>query len=485
MPTPTITPEVIYAQHPDDLIQTVDRNKPTAPPPEPTKEEVEVQEKAWQELKKDVPSLLFGAKKKEPTEEEKKAAADAEAKKVEEAKKAAEGNPPQNEPPKKKVRKAPDALEIARETGKAIADSLKPVVAPQPPVEPKETVDPSVGLSAEDKDTYELFKVLAESDPDRYKDAPTQFTSFVKKLASYQKRWTKENPDKSFDPNDSEHEDFYSANQPSFSEADLDKARVRLETRKEVERTTAELKKQYESRIAEVENKAVVPEIARQAEAHSNEAVNQFVAAIPDETLRKVVSESPDKLREADPLAFDVLDNEAANLRQQVSELHNIIHRKNYYNPDNPLHQALTHAVVQQESAIKQLPLNQQKYDGKMFATRGEWDVMTPAQRSQHWILAEADVINMLSHRSSHNAVKIIEAERKRIESLAQKYGYIKGAASATPPTGTPAAAVTPPASGNKPVSPASPSGGALPPTNTPSNKAEESEAKRLVKALF
>lgn len=489
MSTPVIVPEVVYGQHPDELIQTVDRTKPanTPPAPEPTKEEVEKEEKAWQELKSEVPSLLFGAKKKEPTEEEKKKTADEEVKKVEDAKKAEEAKKGTAEPAKTKVRKAPDALEIARETGRAIADSLKPVVAPQAPTEPKDTpVDPSLGLSAEDKDTYELFKVLAETNPERYGNTPAQFTSFVKKLAVYQKRWTKENPDKPFDPNGEEHEDFYTTNQPDFSEADLNKARVRIETRKEVEKSTAELRKQYESRLAEIEGKAVVPEIARQAATRSDEAVSQFITTIPDENLRKVAGENPEKLRESDPLAFDVLNNEAGNLRQQVVELHSIIHRKNYYNPDNPLHQALTHAVVQQESAIKQLPTSQQRFEGKMFATRQEWDAMNQAQRAQHWILSENDVVNMLSHRASHNATKIIESERKRMETMVQKYGFVKGnGASSTPPV-TPAAtpANTPPAA-EKRVSPPSPSSGALPPTNTPASKADESDMKKLVSSLF
>lgn len=482
MPNPDTT--VVYNQHPDDLIKTVDRTKPPtdAAPVEVSKEETEKQDKAWQELKKEIPSLLFGAKKKEEKPEDKKPDA-AKPAGVKPEDKKPDAAVPEVKPTK--VRKAPDALEIARETGKAIAENLRPAVAPELPVVNDVPADPTVGMSADDKETYELFQVLAEAKPERYKNTAAEFTTFLKKLSSYQRKWAKDHPDKSFDPADEEHEDFYAANQPEFDVADLDKARMRLESRREVRKAIEETKKQYEAKLTEVENKTVGPEIARQAAAQGDNAVGQFIAAIPDETMRKTISEDSEKLKESDPLAFDILNNEAAALRAQVSELHNIIHRPKYFNPDNPQHAALAQAVIQQEDAIKRLPAAQQKVDGQMFATRDEFANMTATQRKQYWVLGEAEVVEMLSHRATRNAFSVLEAERKRIETLAQKYGFVKGAAS--PATQTPTTVIptsTTPAE-RRQAAPASPSGGALPPTGTPAAKPDDSINKKLVKSLF
>lgn len=491
---PTETP--VFAQHPDTLIKKSDKILPAVAlePAAPSPEAVAADEVTLEQLKKELPDLLFGEQKKvaaaspeKAAEDAAKAKAEADAKIVADAKIAEDAAKAAAEK-KTTIRKAPDALEIARETGKAIAESIRSgtQVEAELVVDAAPT-DPTVNLSPEDKENYELFQTLSDSDPAKYKNKHVEFLSFVKKAKNYQTRWEKENAGKAYDPSDSEHEDFYSANQPQFVEADLERAKVRREVRKEVEASMVEQNKASERRMRELEEKTVVPEVNRQAASISDAAVNRFVAAIPDEDLRKAATETLDKLPETDPLAYEVLNGEAANLRREVSELHSIIHRRDYFNAANPVHTQLSGFINNQEQIIKKLPADKQVFDGKTFATRQEWAAMTPTQRQNRWMLGEEDVVEMLTKTSANRAVKVIESERARLEAQAIKYGYTKPASAATPKPAV--AAATPPpaapaAAAKRPSGPSGSEGGALPPTTTPANRNETTE-KNLVKFLF
>lgn len=496
----TMPDNVLFTQHPDDLIKKSKRNDPPEAPAALDPIVVQKEEATLEELKKKLPGLLFDSAPPRPLvtaedaakkEAEAKAAEAAkvaaevakveEAKKVEDAKVTADAAKAAEDAKRTKARPAAapvDPLAVAREMGKEIVEGLR-----KPEAAPGATADPASSLSAEDRDTYELFKVLSESEPARYKNKHEEFLAFVSKAGSYRKKWEKQNPGRAFDASDDAHEDFYTANQPQFSESDLDKARIRLESNKEISRRLDEQKKEYEKRLDDIETKTVGAEVGRQANAAADGAIGKFIGAIPDEGLRKIVSEDSEKLRETDPVAFDTLNNEATALRKEVSELHQIVNRKNYFNPDNPLHAHLARVIDSQERAIKELPVAQQRFEGRTFATRDEWASMTTEQKRVSWILAESDVVDMMTHNAAFRASKSIETERERITKMAEKYGYKKAEAAPVTPTVTPAAPAAP-AGTKKQAAPAATSGGVLPTTNSPPQKIED-EGKKLVSLMF
>jgi len=479
----------VFNQHPDELIKKVNRKSTTPEAPEakePAAEEVQ----SLEELKKALPALLFEdapPKKKEggePKPEEKKSDAEPPSSEKKVDAKAPESEP-EPEEKKPRVRKAVDAAEIAqaaaRETGKIIAETIKTVV-PQPDNTPAN--DPLTKLSPEDRENYELFKVLSDSDP-RYKGKHDEFLKFVGKLSTYRRKWEKDNPGQTFDSADDAHEDFYSANQPEFDENDLDKARIRLETRREVEKELKAKDQQVDQKLREIEEKAVSPEVARQAAVVADGAIGKFVHALPDPTLKEALKE-PTKLQEQDPVAFDVLNNEAGVIREAVTELHNIIHRKNYFNPSNPTHMKLAAYIDRQEQFIKNLPVDKQIFEGRRFATREEYFHVPQNQKSQYWILTEDDVVDMITSSSAAKVARDIKLEREKVEQLATRYGFKKdGAASGTtqPKSGEKSGTPTPAAT--KPKAPSGVEGGALPPTTSSTKKEEGPVEKQLVTSLF
>lgn len=512
MPVPPTAPTIVappaaagaaaqYQQHPDDLIKKVDRKKaPVAATAEERAAAEQVSDTELAALKNQLPTLLWGDKPKEPTAEAKaatKAAEDAATaaaatKTAEEAATAA-AKKASEDTPAIRVSKQPDATEIARITAAETArvlderqhqrETTRATEAAAVAAKPAKDEAPA-HFSDADKDTYDLLTVLSETDT-KHKDSHKKFSTFVDKLAKYRKDWQAANAGQVFDPNGADHEDFYSANEPQVSQADLHKARVRKEARAMITEELTKEREASERRIAEVEARAVAPEIARNAAAAANAATGQFIAEIADETIKGHLAKSPDTLKEVDPVAFEVLNQHVGDLQRDVHELHTIVNRPGYFNGSNPVHKNISSFIEQQENRISRLPAQQQAFDNKQFATRAAYAKLPANQRAGYWTLSEKDVAHMLTQTAAHKAVQSVATERARIESMASKYGFVKGAAAtaATQAAAVEAAKVAEKAA--KPAGPAAAGGGATAPLAEKDKKDEPTTEKKLVGMLW
>lgn len=479
-----------YQQHPDELIvkkKVVAKVEPVLSAEEKVTADAAA-DAEFKSLKDMLPSVLFGDKPKEP-----KVAAAAPTKPAAVAP-AAPVAPvavvaPAEEPSKVRVTRQMDAAESARLTANEIArvlDERMPKTEVAPVIAaPVVALEEAPGhFSDPDKDNYELLKLLSDSEPAKFKDAHRKFATFVDKLAKYRSDWQRANPGQQFDPNSDDHETFYSNNQPRVSESDLSKARIRRETKSIVDERLAAQKTDYERKMAELEQRAVAPEVARTAQAAANTATNQFVADIKDNAIKAHLAKSPDALREADPVAFDVLNYHVGQLQQTVSELHTILHRPGYFNSNNPVHKNIANFIDTQEAHIQQLPAQQQMYEGKRFVSRAQFAKLQPAQRVQYWTLAEPDVAYMLTQAATAQASQALVTERKRVEDAAVKYGFVK--APAAPATqGAPAVSSTTPVKPAKPAAPSSTAGEATAPLAQRTAPEDVPVEKKLVGSLF
>lgn len=469
---------------------------------QPTAEEVTAHEATITELRSKLPNVLFGDKPKDPAAEEAakaakaKADADAAAAKIAATAPAKTAEELAAEAAKTKIKVTKtDPGEIARtvaaEFAKTFAESQRQQqpVAAQPAAivpEPAKTDEAPAHFSRSDKETFNLFKVLSETEPERYKDKHLEFSQFVTKLAKYKSKWEQENKGDKFDADAADHEDFYSANQPQFESEDLSKARIRLETSKEVDKRLAKQREEYEAKLAEFERKTVGAEVGREAQAAAGRATESFINGLPDAELKTAVTAGADKLKESDPVAFEVVNRVAGDLQRAVVELHSIVNRPGHYNPQNPVHTYISGFVVQQENQIKQLPAAQQVHQGKQFATRAEYAALPAAQRAQYWMLTEPDVVHMLTASASAVAAQTVKQERAKMETMATKYGFTKAAAAASvTPAAAAVAAVPAKPAAVKPASPSSTAGDASAPAGAGKPADNTTAEKKLVSSLF
>lgn len=104
-----------------------------------------------------------------------------------------------------------------------------------------------------------------------------------------------------------------------------------------------------------------------------------------------------------------------------------------------------------------------------MFATRRDYAAMNAAQRDRHWQLEGRDIISMRRQEMVEIAKTALTEGRKRMETIAQRMGFVK----ASPPE----VAATPPATPPEtpaavPPKPTSPPGGGEPKVDTLGNGA-------------
>tara|TARA_Y100001963_G_scaffold42905_1_gene60136 strand:+ start:11796 stop:13316 length:1521 start_codon:yes stop_codon:yes gene_type:complete len=376
--------------------------------------------------------------------------------------------------PRKRLRKkdpAPSMEDMAKLAGQAAAEALKERdkagdVVPE--------TSESSDLDDDDRVTYDIFKQMEKSNPDKYKGAKERFVDFVEASKAYQRQWLSENPGEEFDPDSSEHSDFYSENEPKYSKADFKKAEKRVEMADVI----SEVESKYQERIDELEHK-----ISRKSEAEpkaresANEAVKELVKAVsPD--MEKVIDEKGlEEAEKLDPLTYDKISQAADTLSAMVYELEQNQGEAGLFSPNsrNQTHKVVSDFVKGREAYVKSLPLANQAWNGRAFATNAEFRRMSKAERGRHWTidagLAKAELIKEVS--SSVNSE--IEQSRKMLE----RYGAQPATKKSQRKSGGSAK------TSNKPVSPESSATSSSSPNLTTGTEEVNTPQKELADMLW
>lgn len=276
-------------------------------------------------------------------------------------------------------------------------------------------------LSEADKRDLEVFKYLEKQNPDRYAGATKKFLKFTKEFDKYRTKWEEENPDKPFDPQAADHDQFYAKHQPPHDPDELEEARLNMK----VEARLKEKDKESDERYGKLETKIIEQELAPVIDKRAASAVAAMVNEV-DPELAKVLSEKgPDAVSDADPIAFEVLDKSALELRQALAELEKLSHPSGRFkfDPRNQIHGFLDRFASGLENSIKDLPVDEQVRDGKIFATQAEMRSIPKAQQGRYWTLGPEDISTALVSETASGAKKIIKVERDRIDKYIKARG--------------------------------------------------------------
>lgn len=443
----------------------------TAVPAPPSPEEL----KTIDDMAKDLPNLLWGGKKKDDP------APPPAAPPAEPPKTPAAATPPPDPAappaapdPKPKRTKKPqaDPVEIARAVGESIASKL----ATPPPAAPATTTEDDVvkTMSDDDKYNYEVMLEMSQSDS-KYKDTPKEFLGYVKEFNKYKDRWENAHPGEEFDMEGEEHADFFAKHEPDFNDADFRRA----ETRMEYKKIHGKERQEMEERIRKAELKATLPQVHLEADKKSSQVVSSYQL----EVLPKDGNAPIDlvKLKESDPLTHDIIVAHGKRLGELVGEIHKIAQLgADYFNSSNPLHQNIVQFIGEHERQIKSLPITQQVFEGKMFASIGEYTRMNQTEQAKHWTLEEDDFVDLAGNYFKRLTQETVNAEKERLKLFAERYGYTPKSTQ----NGNSSSSNThvPPA---KPQAPSGGGGGPLPPTSGTPPAEVKDLPKALVSSLF
>lgn len=328
-------------------VPVLEEKPAAAKTPKPTRAELDVKHKeafasiAPEDLKKQQEEWLNGAfGEKKPKVEEKPA---------DSPKPAAAEAPvvdPAVEAGKKKDETSPDPAEGEGKKDEAPAGGLIDDVESEKPSVPASVVidDPDLkvekpaaivqdtnlvdeDLDDDDREQLEAAAWLAKND-DRFtgRKLDKELKTFWDKEESRAKKWEKDNDGLAYDPAAPEHAEFYQKNQPPISEKDLKRASRGMIEDRAVARVDAKTSK----RMQELENERRVEKAAPIIKRRAKEAVAELVEQIVPGTLlagSKVLTEAVyADLAKKEPVAVEILNEEAVVLRHQIEALESMVH---------------------------------------------------------------------------------------------------------------------------------------------------------------
>ena len=398
--------------------------EPTAE--EPTAEEPEEAEpQAEAGTKEDLPDAVdnfmdrlgFNKPKKEkaaveetPAEPEPEAeaedeeAAEPEAEAEEEAEEEEEPTKAKRKRRKKEGIDADEIKEIIRETAQSVSRQAQPYESAPTPQPPAESL-----VESKNKADLDGFYEM-ETDP-KYAGIREKYLTYVTKLSGYKATWNKENPSTKFNLEDMEHEDFITGNQPEYDAGDFNDAKITVRARSLMD----ERDMGYRQEIEELRSSVEEGNMKEELQAASNASIAEVVK-IADESYLKVVQDGGgDALKDADPIAHDVLNEILGQHEKALYELEKLAHptKKFRVNSKNETHKALLKFAAKKEEDIIKMPVGEQMHDGRRFATAKQWASMPSNERSNRWTLQPEHIKAMYISDIGQQAKEKIDSQRE------------------------------------------------------------------------
>lgn len=396
---------------------------------------------------------------------------------------------PDEKPPEKPTDKKPVTARKQKSEGEAIAEATRAATeaarAATELARSRETVEkPPTDPAKADRE--KLLRQLPESfradvpvleamekrHPDKYNGLTRRYIEAAIRTQNYQEQWEKAHPDGVYDPKDTEHDSFFARNEVNWDERDYGRTLARMEMEPEMEKERESTRKFQEEMQRKEDLREAEPMIRRRQAEESRElirAIDPEAIALVDDTGRPVQAEF-EKLDQKDPIAADILARTAYDMADIVDVVERVFHPKGLFEFDekNQAHVLLAQYTLAKEDQIVQLSADDRR-DGKgrMFATRRDYAAMTAAQRDRHWQLEGRDIISLRRQEMVEIAKTALTEGRKRMETIAQRLGFVKAAApevAVTPPEKPPEKPVV------EPPKPTSPPGGGEPKVDTLGN---------------
>lgn len=319
------------------------------------------------------------------------------------------------------IRKKPveDVLrERNEELVRKLDEKIKAAIAepkPQQTAQQQKDEEPDTSdWSKEEIAEYELAKIAATVDPQRYGDLPKKFLTGRKEIEDYIDRVTKDDPDHDFE-SDEEFQSLVESKLPSLP--DDERTRVLVHAELERARPTQTLQEKIsrlERTIDELRIRPKIESIPKTVE----ERTNWFLKDKQD--VSNVIQAVKTKL--PDSSVANAIKTVEAVSESMAARYVEALHTSNKLDPKNQLDNALIQLVENAGKAIASLGEEQTMRNGKVFVPPVEYYGLSEEERARAWTFDEDDVLT------------IIAAEKARqLEAIASDIIKARDALSGTP----------------------------------------------------
>jgi len=342
---------------------------------------------------------------------------------------------PAEQKPAKAKRKADPAVDtgklvqdVAAATATAVANAIKPGKEAKVDVQSIEGI-----LTDDEKNDLQVIRFMAESEPEKYKDADKKYLAVVKKSQDYKTQWMAANPGKKFNPNDEEHADFYDAVEEDlpYSDRELERAAIRFEAKL----ATSDVESKAEQRIKKIEREAATTELHARAQNVVPGVFGVIAKTVDEGVFNSLAKDGWEGLKKTDPVAYQEIGKIVKPMADMVQTIIEIDDPKGRIPIDleNPAHKEWAKFITEKENQY----VGSDNDDGKLFATRADYIRMSEAQRARHWFLTTETLLTEYAADMAKKVAEAIKSERERIAAVAESLGYTKaGAAPASKQAG-------------------------------------------------
>lgn len=318
----------------------------------------------------------------------------------------------------KKTPTQPAAIDVSKIATAAATAAVKAISPDAKVVRGREESKIEETLKGDDLHEYEVAKYMADLSP-KFKDAPKIVLDHIKKADAYASNWEKENKGKVFDPNDDEHDEFFSALHKPWSDHEFRNAEIEIAA----ERVSERKNRQSETKFKELETEnariALTPVIERTFTA----AAGLLAKKIGDDVHEKIIKNTFDKFAEEDPVTANALAVSIGPLQPIIEAAIQLDDPKGrfQFDPKNQTHLEWNRIMLEKESELS----GTEDGKGRTMVSRGEYAQMAQGQRAKHWYLTTEHLIESLVEDAADSVRKYIDSEKEKVKKMAIAMGFV------------------------------------------------------------
>lgn len=278
-------------------------------------------------------------------------------------------------------------------------------------------------LGAEDREDYEAA-VYLEKTFREHRGLGQRFVEYLMALYKYEEEWLSKNPDKEFNPDEPEHDQWFSDHPAPVDRKTLDDAKVDMRVDAKYEARVAPKMKQLDAERAWNTSRAEIFLVANRKVIEVIKIACPAIAAVlVDANGEPALTEDNAAKAEAlDPVANDIINRTVARVWPIIVELEKTVlpGLDLKLNPaNNAAHAEIIQFQESEEARILADPQERTK-GGKRFVPVREWNTMNASERDNCRTLTVDDVEAVIVREMAARAKKQIEYQ----DSLAaKKYG--------------------------------------------------------------
>lgn len=315
------------------------------------------------------------------------------------------------------------------------------------PPAPAASAAPSIELGTEDSKDLKAIQYLEQTGK-LPRGKAQEYTDFVAKNYAYQDQWTEKNPDKAFNPDDEEHEEWYAANTPKDlpGREELNEALLEaIADEKAEERWQKRMQPKIDIQNADEAFEREKGTIARNFDNHLVtlvEKIDPNLANLLKKDGQPALGPDAQKaLEEADAIASDEINDiiTRTGLDRMLIELEKlpIPECRKLFNPEkNPVHRRIALEFATVEKQMASAARDVQVQDGKQWISASDFQKRVDAGESAEelnrttWRISVDDIADLLVDDAAKQAKAAIERTKKKHE----KYSSKNGTQPASPP---------------------------------------------------